>query len=928
MRQFARFKARHPDCILLFRIGDFYETFDDDAVTIHKALGLTLTRRTEGIPMAGVPHHQLENYLRRLIQQGYRVAVCDQVQDPKDAAKAGKPVVERAVTRVLTPGTLVEDSLLDDSAVSRLAAVSPASLGDTSTIGIALVEASTGAFAVLEGDVNRLADLLAPRSVQELLYPENTAGGPPPPAVKAAAESLGLSLTPRPSWHFRPKEALEEVTRHFGVATVAGFGLKDDDLAISAAGAILRYLKETQAPAQDSVAAPAAARRAATLAHLLPPRREDPSGFCTLDAVSLRSLEIERTLRPTGSADGSLVGLFIGSCLTPMGKRLVREWLCRPLADLGAINARHVRVALLVDDRTLSDALAAALDGVQDVARIAGRLALGRATPRDLVALGASLARVNTIASTLDNAPPFADTLASLRAVATTIEPIAARILAECKDSPPPHLREGGVFRDGVDAELDEARLLQRDASSWLAAYQQRLIDEHQLPGIKVGFNRVFGYYIELTSAQARSAPATFSRKQTLRNAERYITPELKEFEDKVTTAESRAIERERVLFEALSSFASAAIPAISSFAQTVGELDVLLCFARRAVRKGWVRPRMDESPILSITQGRHPVLEELLGERFVPNDIELATVHQSTDPRSSASGTGTDLAHGTQSDVPAPAASLLHSASSSPRASLALITGPNMAGKSTFIRQTALIVLLAHAGSFIPAQSAHLGITDRIFTRVGADDALHAGQSTFMVEMTETATILNNASPRSLIILDEIGRGTSTLDGLSLAWAIAEHLASTGARTLFATHYHELTDLEERLVGRVRNLHVSVREWGDQIVFLHRILPGRTSQSYGVHVAKLAGIPASVVARANQVLSSLAVHHGPAASPPPLSPPPSSPPPPRDGQLSLFTEYVPHPAIDTLREIKLESLSPMQAFDELRRLKAQAELS
>ncbi len=889
MRQFARFKQRHPDCILLFRIGDFYETFDDDAVTIHKALGLTLTQRTEGIPMAGVPHHQLENYLKRLIQQGYRVAVCDQIQDPREAAKAGKPIVERAVTRVLTPGTLVEEALLDESAVNRVAAVSPASLKDMTRVGVALVEASTGAFTVLECDVSRLGDELAAQSVQELLYPESAAGGPPPPGVKAAADGLGIALTPRPAWQFRPKEALEEVLKHFGVSTTAGFGLRDDELAISAAGAILRYLKETQAPAEDTELASAGARRAGALAHLLPPRREESAGHCVLDAVSLRSLEIERTIRGSGAAghrDGSLVGLFVSTCVTPMGKRLVREWLCRPLGELGAIRERHGRVGVLVEDRATAKSLTAALDGVQDVARIAGRIALGRATPRDVVALGKSLTRVELIAGTLDHAPAFESVRAALRSVASTIEPIAKRIIAECEESPPPHLREGGLIRDGVDAELDEARLLRRDGSAWLAAYQERLVKEHDLPGIKVGFNKIFGYYIELTASQARSAPppAVFSRKQTLKNAERYITPELKEYEDKVTTAEARSFDRERVLFEGLCAGAAKAIPAISAFGQVVAELDVLLCFAQRALRKGWVRPEMTADAGLSIAQGRHPVLEEMLGEKFVPNDVDVG-------------------------------------------ASLALITGPNMAGKSTFIRQMALIVLLAHAGSFVPAEAATIGVTDRVFTRVGADDALHAGQSTFMVEMTETATILNNVTPKSLVILDEIGRGTSTLDGLSLAWAIAEFLAGTenrpGPRTLFATHYHELTDLEERLPGRVKNLHVSVREWGEEIVFLHRILPGRTSQSYGVHVAKLAGIPDVVVSRAREVLSSLAVHHGPGEG---VTPRPPAGAAPADGQMSLFREYVPHPAVDSLREIKLEALSPMQAFDELRRLKGQVE--
>lgn len=924
MRQFSRFKQRHPDCVLLFRIGDFYETFDDDAVTLHKALGLTLTRRSEGIPMAGVPYHQLEVYLRRLVQQGYRVAVCEQVQDPKEA----KGIVERAVTRVLTPGTLVDDSLLDESAPTALAALAPADLRQPMRLGVAIVELSTGAFTVMECDAGALVDTLAARGVHELLHAEQAGAAGTPPVIRSVAESLGIACTARPPWQFRPAEALEALREQYGVATLAGFGLGDDEPVVQAAGAIVRYLRETQTvedPAPDVAGRMAPMR--ATLAHLQPLRREDQRGTCVLDAVSLRSLEVERTIRAAGPAsDGSLVGLFLagpGSCRTPMGKRMLREWLCRPSSDLGVIESRHGRVAVLVEDRRTARGMVEAIDGVQDVARIAGRLALGRAMPRDLVALGRSLGRLERIAATMENAPAFRVNLAALREVEETLAPVAAMIVQQCVDGPPAHLREGGLFRDGVDAELDEARLLQRDATSWLAAYQQRLTEEHGISGLKVGFNRVFGYYIELTAAQARSAPAAFTRKQTLKNAERYTTPELKEFESKVMTAEARAIDRERVLFERLCERAAACIPAIAAFAHIVAELDVLACFAERAVRRGWARPRMVNAPVLRIASGRHPVLEEVLGETFVPNDVELGS--------GGVDGAGGEgIAEGGEATA---------ATSSAPR--LALITGPNMAGKSTFIRQMALLVLLAHAGSYVPAKEATIGLTDRIFTRVGADDALHAGQSTFMVEMTETASILNNATGRSLVILDEIGRGTSTLDGLSLAWAIAEHLAGaeegggegeavSGAgrpRTLFATHYHELTELEERMPGRVQNLHVAVREWGDQIIFLHRILPGRTDRSYGVHVAKLAGIPTSVIERAREVLASLSVHHhGPADGGAGRVPAPTANSRQVDGQLALFTEYVPHPALDGLRELKLESLSPMQAFDVLRRLKEQVQ--
>ncbi|MFN0133335.1 MAG: DNA mismatch repair protein MutS [Phycisphaerales bacterium] len=895
MRQFARFKAAHPGCVLLFRIGDFYETFDDDAVTLHKALGLTLTRRTEGVPMAGVPHHQLEVYLRRLIAQGFRVAVCEQVQDPKDA----KGIVERAVTRVLTPGTLVDEQLLDEAAPNRLACVAPASLRDPGLVGAAIVEVSTGTLVVFECRAESLTDELAARAARELIYARGDDESQEPPAIAAACATLGISATPRPAWHFRAAEAFEALREQYGVSSLAGFGLRDDQPAAIAAGALVRHLRETLGSASGAPSTPGASlgtggigspRRG--LAHLSPPRLDDRTASCVLDAISLRALEVERTLRGQ-STDGSLVGLFLPLCRTSMGKRLLREWLVRPLIDRTGIEARHACVATLVEDRRAAGDAAGALEGIQDVARIAGRLAMGRATPRDLVALARSVSKLDELAAAVSNSPAFRALAQELASVREALAPSAARILESCVEAPPSHMREGGLIRDGVDAELDEARLLRRDASAWLAAYQERLIAQHSLPGIKVGFNRVFGYYIELTTAQARTAPESFTRQQTLKNAERYSTPELRQFESRVSTAEARSLEREQRLFAELCEMAAATTTACARFAQAAAEIDSLAAFAELSQRRGWTRPALAESGTLTIRGGRHPVLESLLADRFVPNDLRIG-------PKSGEQGGGSP--------------------------SLALITGPNMAGKSTFIRQVALIVLLAHAGSFVPAEEAVIGLTDRIFTRVGADDALHSGQSTFMVEMTETASILNNATARSLVILDEIGRGTSTLDGLSLAWAVAEHLSALGGpRTLFATHYHELTSLAERDDPRVQNLHVAVREWGDEIVFLHRILPGHSDRSYGIHVAKLAGIPRPIIDRASEILASLAVEHDAAGGanhrkPDAARVPPASPP---AGQMGLFTEYLDHPALGELRELKLDMLSPMQAFDAIRRLRA-----
>lgn len=896
MRQFTRFKAAHPGCVLFFRMGDFYEMFGEDAVEMSRVLGLTLSERPKGVPLAGVPHHQLHNYLKKAIDRGYRVAVCDQIQDPRDA----KGVVERAVTRVVTAGTLVEESLLGEDSASVAAAVPTA--GGWSGAG---VELSTGRFTLFDCPPDGLGEPIARLGVREMLIPEGD-----PDGIRNAAGEPRPAFTERPPWQFRPDEARRVLLEQFGVATLGGFGLRDDDPALPAAGALVAYLIETQSVREEpEVGGRWAASggefqgQKRTLAHLRPPSREDDARYCRLDAVSLRALEVVRTIRGEAGQDaeeGSLLGVFTGTrglLATAMGRRLMREWLCRPLADAEGVLERQRAVATLVEDRRTASALERALGGMPDVARIAGRVALGRATPRDLVALASSLERLGSIRDAIGGAPAFGAIDAVLGELEPEAGPVVSSIRALCVEEAPASLRQGGLIRDGVDAELDEARLLQRDAGRWLADYQTRLIARHDLPSLKVGFNKVFGYFIELPAAQARRAPDEFTRTQTLKNAERYTTPELKDFERKVTTAEDRALDRERVLFAELLEQAAARIGAIGRFADAAATLDVFAALAGKAHRRGWTRPAIVPEPVLMIEGGRHPVLDELLGERFVPNDVSLGG-----EPGSDAIAT---------------------------RPRLALITGPNMAGKSTYIRQNALLTLLASVGSYIPAERATVGVCDRIFTRVGADDALHRGQSTFMVEMTETAAILNGATPRSLVILDEIGRGTSTLDGLSLAWAIAERLAgdeSPGPRTLFATHYHELTELEESLPGRVRNLHVQVREWPDalghsEIIFVHRIAPGRADRSYGVHVARLAGVPRAVTARAEEILATLSVQDGRRGETARVEPSRGR----RPEQLGLFTEFLPHPAVDRLREIKIETLSPMQAFEVLRQLSEEA---
>ena len=927
MRQHARFKAQHPDCILLFRMGDFYELFFEDAKLASRVLGLTLTERTSGIPMAGVPYHAVENYIRRLIEQGYRVAVCDQIQDPKEA----KGVVDRAVTRVLTPGTLVDESLLDEASDNQLAAIQFLESGDHSAAVLAIAELSTGRFTLLDLDADQVIDEMARRRPSELLYVE-TADGNVPPRVKAIEQAIACSLTPRSSWTFRQSDATGILRDHFQVTTLTGFGFDEHDSALGPAGALVRYLQDTQSPDADS-----GDKVINRLGHLQPPARENTGDYLAIDAASLASLEIERTIR-SGSYDGSLLSV-LQHCCTPMGKRLLRRWLCFPLRDIRKIEARQDAVAVAREDGQLADQLHQQIAGVQDVARIAGRIAMFRATPRDLVALGKSVSHIGLVAQLIDAIPAFATQRDRLEAIVNSLQGLSDTITRQCCETPPSHLRDGGLFLDGVDGELDETRLLQRDANTWLAAYQKRLIEQTDINSLKVGYNKVFGYYIEITHTHTAKVPLAFSRKQTLKNAERYITTELKEFEDKVLTAQSRAIEREKQLFERLCRQAAALVTQLGAYADIIAELDVILCFADIARRYGYVRPQLVDEPILDIKQGRHPVLDRTLGEKFVPNDCKMLERHpapaglrqdtealgqrgeeksrDSEETRTFDQSVSGPACPKTQDPGPKTSSSSLPASRPS---SLSLITGPNMAGKSTYIRQVALIVLLAHTGCSVPADSATIGLTDRIFTRIGASDELHAGQSTFMVEMTETANILHHATERSLVILDEIGRGTSTLDGLSLAWAIAESLAAIGCRTLFATHYHELTSLSDRLPN-VANLHVSVREWGDEIIFIFRIMPGCTDRSYGIHVARIAGLPGATIRRAHELLESLVVQtettHVPESKT--ITPPPS-------GQLSLFTEYVDHPVVEVLRKADLNAMSPLEAFDLLRTLRNDVE--
>ncbi len=790
MQQYHEAKRVCPDALLLFRMGDFYELFLDDAKTAAQVLGLALTSRDKNnnTPMAGFPHHQLDAYVGRLIAAGYRAAVCDQMEDPKQA----KGLVKREVTRVVTAGTVTEEALLDPKTSNYLAAVT-----DTDPVGLAWAELSTGKLYAAVVPKSQLADELARIGPSECVVPEGAKNIVPPGVMG------DMMLTKRPDWVFGKKTAHETLVRHFGTATLEGFGFtspEQDAPAVCAAGAALDYLAETQRRSLEHIDAIVPYRAGAQL---------------EIDLASRRSLEITCTIRE-GRRDGSLLAV-LDQCVTAMGSRLLGEWVATPLTNIDQINVRLDAVGELQRNETATQDIRNTLKRVYDLERLLTRIVTNRANPRDLAMIG----------RTLKTLPVFKSHLAAcqsvlLRTLADIIDPcetLAAKLEAALVDDCPLNSREGGFIRDGYAPELDTLRELQVNSKQWMAAYQQKEAEKLGLPNLKVGFNRVFGYFIEISHARKVDVPPSYIRKQTIKNAERYITPELKEYEEKVLTAGERACELEYDIFVELRELVTETRAKMHKTASALAHLDVLAGFAVLARERNYCRPTLVPEPVLNILDGRHPVLDLTLTDgTFVPNDAKA----------DDESG-------------------MIH-----------LITGPNMAGKSTFIRQTALLSIMAQIGCYIPAREATLGVADRIFARVGASDELARGQSTFMVEMTETARILNMATPQSLVILDEIGRGTSTFDGISLAWSIVEYLHERiGCRTFFATHYHELTALAERF-DRINNLNVAVREWNDEIAFLHKIVPGSADKSYGIHVARLAGVPKEVVRRADEILADL----------------------------------------------------------------------
>jgi DNA mismatch repair protein MutS len=828
MRQYHSIKQQAPGALLMFRLGDFYELFYEDAVTASRELEITLTSRNkekgQPIPMCGVPYHAAEGYIARLVQRGFRVAICDQVEDPRFAKK----LVKRELSRVVTPGTVTEAGLLRSHENNYLAAVAL----DGPRAGLAHVDVSTGEFRTTELDAREAAAALEQLGAREVLCAPGAAWG-----------STAALRTELDAWLFAPDHAERSLLEHYRLLSLDGCGLAGRGLAIAAAGAILHYLKDTQKAALD---------------HLEPPSFYDRAGAMILDLVTVRNLELVEPLFPAelgGRREASLLGV-IDETLTGMGGRLLRARILRPSMSVAEIEARLDAVERLFRATVERTELRKVLAQILDIERLLAKATLGSATPRDVLGLGRSLDKVPELCGkgkTIDDVPE-----------------VRERIRAAIADEPPANIADGGTIRAGFHAELDELRDISRNSRQYIAQIEARERARTGIQSLKVRFNNVFGYYIEVSKPNLHLVPDDYERKQTLVNAERFTTPELKELERKILAAEERILELERDLFAQVRAFAASHAARIRATAAAIADLDVTAALAQVAAENRYIRPHLAETGEMRIIGGRHPVIERLVEReaiRFIPNDLYLSDAEF-----------------------------------------IAIITGPNMGGKSTYLRQAALIAILAQAGSFVPAEEAHLPVTDRIFTRIGASDNLARGRSTFMVEMTETAVILNTATARSLVVLDEIGRGTATYDGLALAWAVIEHLHDRiRAKTLFATHYHELTELAGQIEG-VRNLRVSVKESGDQIIFLRRVEPGAADRSYGIEVARLAALPGSVIERAREVL---ALHEKtehvvteeltPGARPHPV-------------QISLF-EPVNYEIAERIRNLKLDELRPIDAL-------------
>ncbi len=853
MRQYNAVKQQVPNALLMFRLGDFYELFFEDAVTAARELEITLTARNKekgnAIPMCGVPYHAAEGYVARLINKGYRVAICDQMEE----AAAGKKLVKREITRIVTPGTATDAHLLRSHENNYLAAISRGSSVNGNRAGLAHVDISTGEFRTTEIDAAELNGALESLGAREVLVAGEH------PLLPGTDTRQRILTTEVEDWIFSFDYADRTLREHFGLLSLDGCGLAGKPAAISAAGAILHYLRDTQR---------------AALEHLDRPGFYDRAENMVLDAVTVRNLEL---LDPVFAGEGATLVSVLDQTATGMGGRLLRQRLLRPSLDRTEIEARLDAVADLQRETILRADLRKQLAGVLDMERLLAKIVIGSAGPREVFAMGRALEQAPLL---VEAARPAFDRLTGrARDIFGRIDDIPelrSQILAAISDNPPLNLADGGTIRAGFHAELDELRDLSQNGRQYIAQIESRERARTGIQSLKIRFNNVFGYYIEISKANLQNAPADYERKQTLVNAERFTTPELKEYERKVLSAEEKILELEKQIFSEVRQAAAAEAKRIRATASAIAELDVTCSLAQVAAENRYTRPAFSETSEMRIMAGRHPVIEKLAGEeagRFIPNDLYL--------------NDSSDL--------------------------IAVITGPNMGGKSTYLRQAALIAILAQMGSFVPADSASLPLIDRIFTRIGASDNLARGRSTFMVEMTETAVILNTATPRSFIVLDEIGRGTATYDGLALAWAVVEHIHQrTRAKTLFATHYHELTELAEQLDG-VRNLRVTVKEAGDRIIFLRRVEPGKADRSYGIEVARLAGLPMSVIERAREVLkfhesTEHVVSEG-------LTPQHSAP-----LQIRLF-EPSTNELAEKIRELKLDEMRPIEALHFLHEL-------
>ena len=798
MKQYYQIKSVHPDAILLFRVGDFYETFGDDAIKASGILGITLTRRANGsatfVELAGFPYHAIDTYLPKLVRAGERVAICEQLEDPKLV----KGLVKRGVIELVTPGVVLGDNLLANKENVYLASV----YFGRQTTGVAFLDISTGEFYVAEGPDNYIDKLLSNLSPKEIIYQRGF--------DERFRQAFGTNYYTYKldDWVFSEELNREKLCKQFGTQSLKGFGIDHISAGISAAGAILYYLEFTEHK---------------EIGHIASISRIDQDDYVWIDKFTIRNLELFTT---TGSRDRSSFANVMDRTLTPMGGRLLKRWIAMPIRDIGRINRRLDVVQRFVEDSDLAEAVGEQVSLIGDLERIASRIAAARVTPRELVQLKNSLAAIELLKAILESTDD-----GNLHRLAAEIDVLAQmRLKLEREIYPDPannQIQKGGVIADGVNPELDDLRRIALHGKDVLQQIQQRESELTGIPSLKIGYNNIFGYFIEVRNAHKEKVPDTWIRKQTLSNAERYITEELKEYEEKILGAEDRILTLEQEIYNALIAFVSQSLSQLLRDAHAVARVDCFLSFARIARERNYVRPELDDGARIDIEQGRHPVIETLMpvGEKYIPNDIRLDDEEQQ----------------------------------------IVMITGPNMSGKSALLRQTALIILMAQMGSFVPARRAHIGVVDKIFTRVGASDNISQGESTFMVEMLESASILNNISDRSIVLLDEIGRGTSTYDGISIAWAMVEYLhnhPTAHARTLFATHYHELNEME-KMYPRVKNYHVTVKEMNNTIVFLRKLERGGTEHSFGIHVAKMAGMPASVVSRADEILKNLVKVYG-----------------------------------------------------------------